>query len=166
MPYFWPASTMRPPITVLAMTMNALAPNAVSSSGMYDRGTTPIRNQHTAARPPPSAEERKRVGQDAGERLHVPREGRHDHEGRERLSVEVQLVLQEKLQRQSPDDAGLRDRRDEGPEPDHDVVLAQGETGVGYLRMVSRFQGHLPCVVIAGTTRRPRKVRARRAMFP
>ena len=33
MPYFCPASTMRPPITVLAITMNMLAPNVVSRSG-------------------------------------------------------------------------------------------------------------------------------------
>ncbi len=94
-----------------------------------------------------SAEERKRVGQDAGERLYVPREGRDDHERRERLGVEVQLGLQEKLQRESPDDAGLRDRRDEGADPDHDVVLAQGETGDGDLGMISRFQSHLRCVL-------------------
>ncbi len=55
MPYFRPASTMRPPITVLAMTMNALAPNAASSSGRYTRGTTPIRDQQTAAMPAPSS---------------------------------------------------------------------------------------------------------------
>jgi len=32
-PYFWPASTMSPPITVLAITMKVLAPNVASRSG-------------------------------------------------------------------------------------------------------------------------------------
>ena len=54
-PYFCPASTMRPPITVLAMTMNALAPNAVSRSGPWALGTTPSRNQQSAAMLAPSS---------------------------------------------------------------------------------------------------------------
>ena len=54
-PYRFPASTMRPPITVLEITMNAFAPNATSMSGQYDFGTTPIKNQQTAARPAPKS---------------------------------------------------------------------------------------------------------------
>ena len=83
---------------------------------------------------PSRAEQREGVGQDARDRFHVPRERRDQHERRERLGVEVQLVFEQEPQGKPADDAGLRDRGHERAEPDHDVVLAQRETGVGGAR--------------------------------
>ena len=84
------------------------------------------------------SEEREGVGQDAGDRLDVPRERHDQQERRQRLGAEVQLVLQQELQGQPTDDRGLGQRGDEGAQPHHDVVLPDREAGACARPPVSR----------------------------
>ena len=108
-PARWAASTSTAPTTVLAVIMKTPSTIIAESSVVYFSGRKQTESQTSTPRKSlrrqvglaAAAEERERVGDDAGQRLEVPGEPGEEEEGRGGRAAFVQRVLQEVADRQA-----------------------------------------------------------------